>query len=164
MAKAGRRLTPALEEQILGYIRAGGYPHVAAEAAGVSQDRFADWLERGRQPNAREPYRSFARHVSQAAAQARLKAEIEARDKDPRFWLRYGPGRETPDSPGWTGQVKPTAGAARGTADVLTSPEWGQAWFVILSALESFPEARAAAAEAMNRLEPAPDPPRRLPR
>jgi hypothetical protein len=39
--------------------------------------------------------------VQEAKAQARLKAEVEARAKDPRFWLKNGPGKDPVDAPGW---------------------------------------------------------------
>ena len=70
------RLTPALRSQIVAGIRAGGYPHVAAEAWGVPKETFDDWLKRGVAADAREPYRSFAKEVRQAQAQARLRAEM----------------------------------------------------------------------------------------
>ncbi len=111
MPGARLALTSELEQQILNFIGAGGFPHVAAEAAGVPKSLFDRWLERGTSRGAREPYRSFARHVRQTAARARLKAEIEAREKDPRFWLIHGPARETADSPGWASQVKPASAA-----------------------------------------------------
>jgi hypothetical protein len=43
---AGERLyVPAEEAQ--GLLRAGGFPHVAAEAADVPHEVFDDWLKRG---------------------------------------------------------------------------------------------------------------------
>ena len=47
MARPRYRLTPALQEKIVAYIRAGGFPHVAAEAAGLPRRVFERWLERG---------------------------------------------------------------------------------------------------------------------
>ena len=41
------QLTPPIVKQIVAGIRAGAYPHVAAEAAGVPAATFADWLQRG---------------------------------------------------------------------------------------------------------------------
>ena len=64
------------------------------------RDLFAAWLARGRRCGAREPYRSFYQRVQQAIATARLKAEVETMTKNPFYWLRYGPGRETSESPG----------------------------------------------------------------
>jgi hypothetical protein len=145
-------LTPAVEAKILGYIRAGGFAHVAAEVAGVPQETFAAWLERGSRPGAREPYRSFVPRVREALAQARLRAEIAVMDKTPLHWLRYGPGRETTDAPGWTGTVKPMAAAPERDENVLTAPDWAEAWELLLAALEAFPEARAAVAEKLGNL------------
>ena len=116
------RLTPEVSAQIVAGIRAGGYPHVAAEAWGVPKDVFDDWLERGNRKNAWEPYRSFARDVRQAFAQARLSAEMAGFKKDPKLWLVHGPGRESEQRPGWSVSVKPTEASAE-THNVLLDPE-----------------------------------------
>jgi hypothetical protein len=145
-------LTPAVEAKVLGYIRAGGFAHVAAEAAGVPRATFAAWLERGSRSGAREPYRSFVQRVQEALAQARLRAEIAVMDKTPLHWLRYGPGRETTEAPGWTGTVKPAPATPERKETVLTSPDWAEVWELLLAALEAFPEARAAVAEALGQL------------
>src|SRR5580698_9687677 len=102
------RLTPQLSKDIASSIRAGGYPHVAGEAWGVPKDVFDDWLKRGNQKNAWEPYRTFAIEVRQAFAQARLRAEAASYEKDPKLWLVHGPGRETEEQPGWSVPVKRT--------------------------------------------------------
>src|SRR5436305_15272972 len=83
-----------LADRILSYIRSGGYPLVAAEAAGVPREVFLRWIERGMRQRAREPYRSFARGVRQAAAHGRLVAELAVYGKDPKYWLAHGPGKE----------------------------------------------------------------------
>lgn len=147
--------TAEVTAQIAGFVRAGGYPEVAAEAAGVPRDLFVRWMERGRARNAREPYRSFASAVGQALAQARLRAEIEARQKVPRFWLASGPGRERSDTPGWTSQVKPRP---EDGADPLGRAEALIARYtqVVMTALEPFPEARAAVADALLAADSAP--------
>ncbi len=145
-------LTPAVEAKILGYIRAGGFAYVAAEAAGVSRETFAAWLDRGSRADAREPYRSFVRQVREALAQARLRAEIAVMDKTPLHWLRYGPGRETAEAAGWTGTVKPASAAPDRKGGVLTSPDWAQVWELLLAALEAYPELRTALAEKLGEL------------
>ena len=66
MARQQPRLTPAVQQTITAYIRAGGYPHVAAEAAGVPRDVFDDWLRRGEEGRPSRPHRRFARQVRQA--------------------------------------------------------------------------------------------------
>src|SRR4051812_27893499 len=98
---------PDLEHTILAGVRAGGYPHVAAEAAGVDADNWRRWLALGKKKNAREPYRGFWLRLQQAKAQARLLREIEVAKEDPRFWLKNGPGRDLPESPGWAAMVRP---------------------------------------------------------
>jgi hypothetical protein len=145
-------LTPDVEARILGYIRAGGFAHVAAEAAGVPRETFADWLDRGSRTGAREPYRSFARQVREALAQARLRAEIAVMDKTPLHWLRYGPGRETAEAAGWTGTVRPASATPERKESVLTSPDWAEVWELLRAALEGYPELRAALAERLGGL------------
>jgi hypothetical protein len=102
MKRTPARLTPALQQQLCAYLRAGAYPHVAAEACGVPREVFDDWLRRGTARPAREPYRSFAAETRQAMAQARAGAEVQTLQKSPVTWLKNGPGRERPGAPGWT--------------------------------------------------------------
>jgi hypothetical protein len=145
------RLTAELEQRIIASIRLGAFPQIAAEAAGVPADTFADWLRRGRQKTSRR-FRRFYEQVRQAQAQARLRAEMEARELDACFWLRHGPGKETADTPGWTAPIK--AGLDTGPEDepLLTSPQWALLWRTMLHALEPFPEARRAVIAAVERL------------
>jgi len=114
------RLTAELQRQIVASIRAGGYAHVAAQAWGLSEEQWRHWLALGRRPGAREPYSSFYRRVREAQAQARLKAEIEALAKDPRFWLKNGPGKDPAASPGWA--APPRTGRAPSTAAEPSMP------------------------------------------
>src|SRR5262245_38146551 len=104
-------ITPDTTHSICAYIRQGGFPDVAAEAAGIPVEIFRQWLAKGQATKAREPYRSFASEVRQAIAQGRIMAEMQVQKKDPRFWLLKGPGRETPDRPGWCRETTPLVGS-----------------------------------------------------
>ena len=53
MARPPTPLTPELQGRIVAFVRAGGYPHVAAEAAGVPRHVFERWLKRGGRRKAR---------------------------------------------------------------------------------------------------------------
>jgi len=142
---SGNPLT--VRRQILSYVRAGAYPHIAAEAAGIPAELFGRWLlKKGKK------WTEFADELRQAAAQARIRAEIEVIQANPRAWLREGPGREMPDSPGWSGIVRPIIQSVT-NVNVLASPEWNQLWSVILSVLGQYPEARAALAEALGEFD-----------
>jgi hypothetical protein len=147
------RLTPLLREQILAGIRAGGYPHVAAEAWGVPREDFDDWLRRGRGIGARQPYRSFVLDVQQAHAQARLKAEIETFENDAKIWLEHGPGKETTQRPGWSSSARPVDGATQ-SGNVFEQPEIVALMRVLLDSVEPFPDARARAAGVLHQLAP----------
>lgn len=101
----GHRWTPEVQETVAQYVRAGGFVWVAAEAAGLPRRVMEAWMRRGAD-SARQPYRGFHDAILQARAQARLKAEMETRTKNPRDWLRLGPGRERLGLPGWTNGAK----------------------------------------------------------
>ncbi|HLJ96803.1 MAG TPA: hypothetical protein VKU02_26755 [Gemmataceae bacterium] len=141
-----------LADRVLSYIRSGGYPQVAAEAAGVPTEVFHEWVRLGEKTKAREPYRSFARGVRQAAAQGRLVAELTVREKDPKYWLMHGPGKETDRHPGWTGEVKPSDTHASVEATGRTEITWQALTTLLMRALDSYPEARLAVAQALREL------------
>jgi hypothetical protein len=138
--------------EIVTQIRAGVYPQVAAEAAGVHREAFLEWVRRGEKPRASRVYRDFADDVRQASAAARASAEIELRAKDPRFWLKHGPGRETFDYPGWAAEVKPADLRDPHALPPLDGPEWNALCFKMLSALAGFPDARQALAEMLKQI------------
>jgi hypothetical protein len=140
-------LTPPVAEEILGTIRAGAFPLVAAEAAGVPAKEFLAWLKKGEERGAGEPHGSFARDVRKAAAAARLAAEQAIFDKDPKFWLSHGPGKETEASPGWTGE-RPAA-----RTDAIHVSDWSAIWPLVDQALAQFPEARKAIVELLSHVE-----------
>ena len=82
-------------------IRDGVFPYIAAQAHGVPKSTFFDWLRRG-EIEKRRPFLELSDKVRQAAAGARVQAERVVFKDNPFAWLRYGPGRERPDAPGWT--------------------------------------------------------------
>ncbi|HZV06378.1 MAG TPA: hypothetical protein VE999_14960 [Gemmataceae bacterium] len=144
MARARYRLTLALQEKIAAYIRAGGYAHVAAEAAGLPREVFARWLARGERSDAPANYRTFARAIREAEAQARLQAELNVRKEKPLDWLKAGPGKAGADNPGWT--IPGKAGGA--AADKM---DHARVWSEVLhlfgrcaEQLAAYPDARAA--------------------
>src|SRR5438445_5204471 len=131
---------PLLAERVLSYIRSGGYPLVAAEAAGVPAQVFLQWVDWGEKKKAREPYRGFARGVRQAAAQGRLVAELAVHEKDPKFWLTHGPGKERPRHPGWTGEVRGGSGTDDSTAPAGNGEAPGQTLHtLVMRTLEALP-------------------------
>ena len=148
MSKKNFRLTPPLRDQIVAGIRAGGYPHVAAEALNVPKDLFDSWLKRGQAPDARDPYLSFAHAVHHAQAQARLSAEITVFKDDPKVWLEHGPGRETEGNPGWSVAVKPMEGSAE-KRNILLDPELMQLFRTLMEIMTPYPAARVEVAQAL---------------
>src|SRR4051812_40217475 len=100
-------LTPEVQAQICSFIHGGGFPHVAAVAAGIPIKVFEYWMRCGQAQRPLPQYRAFYEAVTQAQAMARLAAECRALQRAPLSWLRFGPGRETNRLPGWTDAVKP---------------------------------------------------------
>jgi transposase len=116
------KLTPEVQDAIVKAIRGGSYDWVAAESAGVTGTTFRNWMKRGAEAaEAEDPakeeqlFLAFFAQVRAARAEARRKAEARLFKEDPFKWLRYGPGRERPDEPGWTeaSQVDVTSGGQR---------------------------------------------------
>ncbi len=145
------RLTPEIEGQVLSFIRAGGFDWVAAEAAGIPREVLERWLAQGARQG-RQPYRRFYQNVIQARAQARTAAEIKARDKDPRFWLKHGPGRERPGYPGWTNPAPAGPVHAENVDGTLDSPASQALLACMLQVVEGFPDTRERLIEAVQKL------------
>src|SRR5207249_6079969 len=98
-------LTPEIAEQILELIRAGVWDYVAAEAAGISDRTFYEWIQRGEgehptRPRTRKLQR-FAEGVRRAKAEARAAGEIRLHRENPGRWLSYV-ARSRPGREGWT--------------------------------------------------------------
>src|SRR5262245_49112038 len=134
-----------VRDSIIGAIRHGVYPWVAAAAAGVSRRQFQAWMrsKKGR-------YRQFAIEVRKAFGWARLQAEMMLYDTDPRSWLKSGPGRESPGSPGWSREVSPLGlKDTRRRSRPLADPVWRELFKKMLDTLQPFPEARMALARLL---------------
>ena len=81
-----------LYQQIIRMLELGVFDYVACEAFGISHSTFIVWMRKG--AKAREGiYRTFYLDVSGATARARVLAEMEVKREDPKFWLRFGPGK-----------------------------------------------------------------------
>jgi hypothetical protein len=142
MARQRPLLTPEVEAKILAYVRAGGFAHVAAEAASVSREVFEEWMGKGEGKRPLLKYRLFAVAVRQAEAQARLGAEVAALKGKPVDWLKAGPGKETAAKPGWSALAKPRGDRDKPTSPLL-DPGVQDLLRTLLQALERYPEARA---------------------
>ncbi len=95
------KLTPELQDQIVAYVGAGAFSLQAAKAAGVPKSTYYRWMQQGERARS-GAYRAFYEAIEAAGARARVSAEVEVRRANPLAWLRYGPGRQRPDEPGWT--------------------------------------------------------------
>lgn len=111
-------LTPEVHKLVVASTRAGAYAHVAAQAAGLSMRTFNQYMADDAfdhyHADHHDALRAFQAEVRQAQAQARMAAEITVRTKKPFEWLRYGPGREKKDNPGWTDTSKVEVTGANG--------------------------------------------------
>jgi hypothetical protein len=165
MARPRYRLTPGLQAEIVAYIRAGGYPHVAAEAAGLPRDVFERWMQRGQRSAAPPAYRDFERAVREAEAQARLTAELQAAKNKPLDWLKAGPGKGSAANPGWASPGKPRDGAVAGLDKDALLRAWCEMLDLIgqcVKQLAPYPEARAALAAWLKKLTPPPGVPQKM--
>lgn len=113
------KLTPEIQHTVVSYIEAGAWDYVAAEAAGIDERTFRDWIARGEH---RHPSRSptpeleaFARAVREAKARARAAREITVADKEPRFWLSHA-ARSRPGREGWSEPIDAPDGSVSGAA------------------------------------------------
>lgn len=146
MARRRYKLTPNIQQSIVNFVLAGGYPEVAAESVGIPRRILAQWLQCGEGAGVASIYGAFARAVRKAQAQARLQTEIDVREAKPLDWLKCGPGRETADTPGWT-----TASKARTPNSAKPDLERIRAEVFALfgecvEQLRAYPEARATLA------------------
>jgi hypothetical protein len=144
-----KRLTAELLTEICTRLKAGAFDQVAVESLGVPFEVFQGWMRKGQLKGQRPLYRQLVEAVCQARAQARLLAEMKMRDEDTKVWLLQGPGRETAQKAGWG------TGGRLGPAE--DTKQHDQIWDLctfLLEALAAFPEARAAAVEAVARWRP----------
>jgi hypothetical protein len=70
-------------------------------------------------------------------------------NEEPLSWLKFGPGKETPGRPGWSGMPRPIVREENTQGNILLSPEMQGVFASILQVLAPFPEARAAVAQAL---------------
>ena len=140
-----RRLTHTLHQQIMAAIRAGGFPHIAAQAFGVTPKELEEWLRRGEHASDRKRggkrFRAFAKELREAYAQSRLKAEIHVFNEDPPRWLEHGPGRDSADNAGWSSAVKALI-SLDGERSALQDPDFIELLRDIAVGLAGFPEAQ----------------------
>jgi hypothetical protein len=109
--------TPEVETLILGAIKNGAFPYVAAEAQGIDREVLDRCLRRAARKCAPDCFRKFRTRLRQALAAARIGAEVYARKADPLYWLKFGPGKETTEMPGWSNPVKPPSAEEPKPAD-----------------------------------------------
>jgi hypothetical protein len=134
-------LTQAVARSVVRNIREGAFEWTAAEAAGITRATFHWWIERGDRGEA--PFAQFAAEVRQASAQARLEAEQWVWKHDPLSWLRFGPGRERQDEPGW-GEPTDALTEAGVKKQIQEDPAWSEALTEVLRQVEQQEQARSA--------------------
>lgn len=66
------KLTPEVQEKIVSLVRAGNYPEVAAQAAGIAGRTYYEWMAKG--DEGRDPYAQFQQAVKEAQAAAESHA------------------------------------------------------------------------------------------
>jgi len=141
------QLTAGLIEQIASGVRAGGYPHVSAQAWGVPKAKFDEWIAKG--AKGRGKCGLLATTMNQAHAQARLRSEMSISREEARIWLEHGPGRDQPGNPGWSSSAR----AAVATENsILSNAALVSALGQAVGALSEHPEARQHIAQSIHFL------------
>jgi hypothetical protein len=144
-------LTAQLQRDLCAFVRAGAYPHAAAEALGIPRAVFARWLRRGRAFDGPRALRDLVDAVRRAAAEARITAEHEVRKDDALNWLKFGPGKERPGRPGWSNPASANAEEHGNGPGALE--RWLRAFVPrLLDVLEPFPDARQAVAALVDAM------------
>jgi hypothetical protein len=136
-------LTQAVARSVVRNIREGAFEWTAAEAAGISRAMFYQWIERG--DRGEQPFAVFAAQVRQASAQARLEAEQWVWKHDPLSWLRFGPGRERQNEPGW-GEPADALTEAGVKEQIEEDPTWSEALTEVVRQVEQQEQEQAQSA------------------
>ena len=136
--------TPEITQMISSYLQAGGTPAIAAQAAGISEQTFNQWVAKGKTTRAPKAFKAFYRAVEQAHAQARLRAEIAAFNDKPLEWLKSGPCK---------GEVEwgKRASGKKPVVDPLPQIHTQKFLQLLLKVLQAYPDARKALADAMHQ-------------
>jgi hypothetical protein len=136
------------QDTIVSRIRSGSFPHVAAASVGVPREVFDEWMKQGRAQR-RGRRRQFWLQVCQAQAEIRARMEIEVK-QDPKFWLRFGPGKQGGSVHGWGPVGKRRPRKPRQETD------WQPALFALLGEiarkLQPMPDARQVILDAIDRI------------
>jgi hypothetical protein len=133
---------------IVNLIGHGSFPHIAAEAAGVPRRVFEEWMEAGAKQH-RGRQRDFWREVSQATARIRAFIETQVKTTDPKFWLRFGPGKQGGTMLGWGPPTKRRPGKSQSKDD--WQPEFFALLGEIAQRLQDMPEARLVILDVIRR-------------
>lgn len=148
----GIQITPELTERICQSIIQGGFPHIAAQAAGVRLETFERWMKPSKR-DGQTVSKRFQTAIKTAEATARLHAEIAVMDRNPLEWLKAGPGKQRTGLDGWTTHVKPSITRTNQTVNLLLNPQMAGIFGALMQVLAPFPDARLAVAKALGKLE-----------
>ena len=142
------KITEHFVNEVAKFIRAGGFPATASEAAGVPAAVFDDWLRRAERARRNSLFRKLRDDVRIAAAQARLTAEIEVFKKKQVDWLLHGPGKDTSATPGWSQPPRSVERAAE-AVDAADSPTIHRLFCLLAKKMEAFPDALRVLVECL---------------
>lgn len=155
MSNLKNQFTAEVCQLVLANIEQGCFPEAAASAAGVSRKALMEWLN-----DPRPKYRTFQLAYEEAVGKARSHAEKAVFKDDPKFWLRYGPGRERYNTsgelvPGWGESVhKPVEAPQSSTVvNVIAHPAFQAIQKVLADVLANDPEKRAQIAQKLAAIE-----------
>jgi len=136
------RWNPLIAEKIYAFVRAGAFPHIAAQAAGLPLNVFHLWMKRG--DLRYSIFRQFKLHLLECQAQARVGAEISTYQDNPEVWLRQGPGKDAIDNPGWSHAAKAIIHNSSQTLNLVLTPELAAIFGSVFQILSPYPDALKA--------------------
>ncbi|MSR31559.1 MAG: hypothetical protein EXR99_08650 [Gemmataceae bacterium] len=136
---------------VVAYLHSGGFPQVAARSAGIPLKVFRAWMKEGQREKAPALLREFYLAVTQAQAQARLRAEITAFNDKPLEWLKHGPGKSRGKECGWGPSAKGKGKKEVEASSLLEIPGLARELKKLLEMLEPYPAARKALSEALEK-------------
>jgi len=135
-------MPPKVRAAIIEMVGSGVPYNTAASAAGIPERTFWEWMEKGRGPKAREPYRAFVMAVDSAFARWQVsRIELIAASPDARAqqWLLERRNRKEWGDPG-RGDVNVQVN----TVAIMESQDWKQIRDKVLAAVADYPDALAA--------------------
>jgi hypothetical protein len=145
-------------DQLTALLRGGTFLERACLAVGLPVAYVRQMLKQGKPRQhkdgrwSKDPkWTPFYDEVMRCEATTAAEADAECYRENKLAWSRFGPGRATKDRVGWSSGAEAKEVVVYQEANIFQDPTF----LAMIYALEAFPEARAAVAEALKKPEEA---------